>query len=360
MADQIFGEDTNNGTENHNYMVVNDDGSTNSRLLTSEGKPVDVQYPLATNGDSVYAKDIWVDQSVTTDWVDTDATGLDVALIPVTNLHTRITNSTTDNPKTILFHFNRSVFATQVGLGCVGGDDFSNVKVVLLGSGGVERTIFNDSANNTKYTSRNYTFTKQLFNAVRLEFHTVDTVCLSNVTIQKTVSVSVAQVEKTTDSLQVISYSHAELHSGNHYHANKFETLAKNATRDILIVTPDTPRWAHMILEASTTASPITATLYEGVTTSNDGVIDGARNRNRNFPDNNTTIVYDNPVVTDLGDLLHAVYIGSGRGDGDGARDAEEILLKQNTKYLFRIVEQNVTATVVSWVFDWYEHTNKI
>jgi len=31
MADQIFGLDTNTGTEDHNYMVVNDDGSINTR-----------------------------------------------------------------------------------------------------------------------------------------------------------------------------------------------------------------------------------------------------------------------------------------------------------------------------------------
>ena len=100
-------------------------------------------------------------------------------------------------------------------------------------------------------------------------------------------------------------------------------------------------------------------TLYEGVTTSDDGTLNGGRNRNRNFPDNNTTLIYNNPIVTDLGDELHAVYIGSGRGEGDGSRDAEETLLKQNTKYLFRFVEQNVTATIISWVFDWYEHVNK-
>ena len=37
MAEQIFGQDTNTGTDDHNYMVVEDDGSTNSNIV----KPID-------------------------------------------------------------------------------------------------------------------------------------------------------------------------------------------------------------------------------------------------------------------------------------------------------------------------------
>jgi len=171
-------------------------------------------------------------------------------------------------------------------------------------------------------------------------------------------SVDVNQVDPTTNSLKVLDYAHAELHSGDHFAVRNFELVAKNATKDILIVTPDTARWAHMVIGLESASSVVVGTLYEATVTSSDGTLDGARNRNRNFPDDNTTLVYEDPTVTTVGDLIYTASVGSGRNIGGGARDSEEIILKQNTKYLFRMTEQNVVATVVNWVFDWYEHTN--
>jgi hypothetical protein len=42
MADQIFGQETNQneGTEDHNYLVVNDDGSVNTRRLNNTDIPI--------------------------------------------------------------------------------------------------------------------------------------------------------------------------------------------------------------------------------------------------------------------------------------------------------------------------------
>jgi len=54
------------------------------------------------------------------------------------------------------------------------------------------------------------------------------------------------------------------------------------------------------------------------------------------------------------------MYLGSSKTSGGGVRDNEEILLKQNTKYLLRIIEPNIAATNINWVLDWYEHTNII
>jgi len=151
---------------------------------------VGTQHGMPTDSFSVFSHNIWEDQSDATDWVDIDEgvlPGHSLITIPFTNLLTRIRNSTTDNPKVLVIHFNRTVNAQQIGMGCSGGGDFSNVKFVLLGSGGVTRTLLDNSANNTKYTSKNYEFHPQLFNAIRLEFHTTDTVTVSNITIQKAI-----------------------------------------------------------------------------------------------------------------------------------------------------------------------------
>lgn len=165
--------------------------SINSKLLLTTQKflKIDVQNPLPTDGDSVYIKDIWVSESDTTNWTDLDGAGGDVINIPFNNLHTAIENSTTDNPKVIRIHFNRTVSLDQVGLGCAdhAGKNFSNVLIKVLGSGGVEREVLDDSNDNTKRTSKDYKFTAELCNAIEIEFHTADTVTITNITIHKVI-----------------------------------------------------------------------------------------------------------------------------------------------------------------------------
>src|SRR6056297_2445441 len=103
-----------------NINPATSDNQTNGNQKTeiqTLGEDISSQNPLACDGDSVYAKDIWIEESDTTDWVDQDSTGDDIAIIPFNNLHTHIVNTTTDNPKTLTIHFNRTISAHQVGLG---------------------------------------------------------------------------------------------------------------------------------------------------------------------------------------------------------------------------------------------------
>lgn len=170
--------------------------------------------------------------------------------------------------------------------------------------------------------------------------------------------VSVDQVEVTTNSLKTITYSHAELHSGDHYFSKQTFILASGAAKNILIVTPNTTRWAHMIFGASGETGEIQIDIYEGTTTSDNGTRDNERNRNRNFADNNTTLIYENPTITGNGVLLISQTFGASKTTGGGGRDAEEILLKQNTKYLFKITNNTVSNNKINTQIDWYEHTN--
>jgi ribosomal protein L35 len=170
--------------------------------------------------------------------------------------------------------------------------------------------------------------------------------------------VTVDQVDTTTNSLKVINYSHAELHGGDHFAVKKTEALARNTRKDILIVTPNTTRWAHMIKGIESTESLITVSFYENTVTSADGTLDGGYNRNRNSATAHTTVVYEGPTVTSVGTLLYSMAVGVGRGVGGSTRDDEEILLKQNTKYLLRITEANIANTIINWSLDWYEHVS--
>lgn len=177
-----------------NSYVQRSDGqvarAVQSELITNGGDAVSQQNPLPCDGDSVYTKDIWLEESTTNGWVGCEDCDSPIAFIPFNNLHTHIINESSDNPKTLFIHFRRTIAAHQVGLGCYDTNfgDFSNVKIELIGSSGVIRTAIDDSADNTKYNSRNYSFEPELFNAIRIEFHTTDAVCISNITIQKSIN----------------------------------------------------------------------------------------------------------------------------------------------------------------------------
>lgn len=170
--------------------------------------------------------------------------------------------------------------------------------------------------------------------------------------------VSLDQTEETTNSIQTIDYSHAELHEWNRFYSRGTEQLSSGATKNLLIVTPNTARWAHMTFEASGENGEIEVWVYEWVTTSNDWTRDNERNRNRNFPDNNTTFVYVWAVITNNGVLLSQQTAGSGKNTGWSNRDNQEVLLKQNTKYLFYIKNNTVSNNKINRTLDWYEHTN--
>ena len=94
-----------------------------------------------------------------------------------------IINMTTDNPKKFVIAFQNTANALQIGIGENNGGSFSNVKITLLGSGGVTREIVDMSTDDTKLTSYNFQFENELFNNVCFEFFTSDPVSVSNIVI---------------------------------------------------------------------------------------------------------------------------------------------------------------------------------
>ena len=161
------------------------DGSQKTQIVTN-GDVVDPQNPLSCDGDSVYVKDIWEAQSSIGDF-----SGAITDLF--NNLHSVITNTTSDDPKEILIHFNRTIPILVIGLGAFTGN-FSNVKIIGVTSGHVEFTIFDESSDNTDKTSLTAFTPTAGFNAIKIQFHTTDTVSLSNVFILKATS-TVARIQ---------------------------------------------------------------------------------------------------------------------------------------------------------------------
>lgn len=172
---------------------------------------------------------------------------------------------------------------------------------------------------------------------------------------------AVPRLDASTQSLQVIDYAHHEIHAGSHYFYDDTHSLAKNASIMHLLVTPDTTKWAHLAFAVGSTGGQILVEMFEGPTVSNVGTIEPMFNRNRNFPDTPTTLLYETPTVSADGLRIDRATYGTTekKSIGGGDRSNSEIVLKQNTMYLFRISEQNVNPAVVNITFDWYEHTDK-
>ena len=362
---------------------------------------IDVQAPLATDSDSLYAKDIWVEQSnignfsgSVTDLVD--------------NLHSVISDSTANDPKQIIIHFNRTIVSNAIGLGSYSGN-FSNVEIELLSSGNVYTTVVDESSSNIKYTSRTFQLPITVgFNGIRISFHTADTVTLSNLVVLKTIGtvarlqavkpdntiidinatnggnlkISVEELEsgisvnsnsqlRTTlydsdgielsmdpnnGAIDIEPHEHFKIHQGDHFFICGYTTLGNAADIDFTVTTPNTTEWLHMTFDIEGTQA-ITLEIKE------DAVIDAAgtsvivRNNDRNSSHASAATIQTDPTYTDEGTTIYSAYAGANKRTGVIDR-SKEIILKQNTTYIFRITNQETTNTIVSYCGEWYEHTN--
>jgi hypothetical protein len=172
------------------------------------------------------------------------------------------------------------------------------------------------------------------------------------------------RIDSSTNSLQTVDYEHHEIHSGSHF----FFTFADNDWDivdgyDFIFTTPDSTDQCHAIFEVNA-AFDTTVEYYED-TTHTTGALQTSYNNNRVIGTAPTaTIHLSNDDVAD-GTLLFSSVFGVSTGvginsiiGGGEARGTNEIILKRDSKYLFRMVT-GTDASVLSIRFNWYEHTIK-
>ncbi len=169
---------------------------------------------------------------------------------------------------------------------------------------------------------------------------------------------SLSFIDLSTTAACGIEYAHHEIHGGSSYTASKSFTHGAGASPNILIVTPNTTKWAHFIFSV-VSDDVVAATFYEAGDYSGGNAIT-AYNRNRNSTKTSGLTITD--TATDGG-------AGKGTGiwtfkgganktvtDSTGS-DRHEFILKQNTKYLIEAVGAN--GDLITVLLDWYEHTNR-
>lgn len=141
-------------------------------------KNVDVQNPLPTDGDSVYGKDLdLIRSSLSAGW-----TGAVTDLF--NDSYSTITNTTSNNPKTIILTFKRPFQTNILGMATSAGD-FSNTKIEGSLVGSPTFTIVDESADNTKKTLLVPSISPATLSVLTITFHTADPVTLGTIASSK-------------------------------------------------------------------------------------------------------------------------------------------------------------------------------
>ena len=164
-------------------------------------------------------------------------------------------------------------------------------------------------------------------------------------------------VDASTETLQTITYEHHEIHSGSHFYYCDFQDFSNGQVVDFTFVTPNTTKWAHMdFYIGSTDAASIE--IYEGATVDTTGTAITAINNNRNSTNTSDMTIRTGDTFTAVGTKIYGASSGDKGAAGIIERE-REIVLKQNTTYIFRITNQTNLTNTITYCGEWYEHTDK-
>ena len=159
-----------------------------------------------------------------------------------------------------------------------------------------------------------------------------------------------------TNAITTIAYEHHEIHAGSHYYVQGFSTVASGDSIYFSVTTPNTTKWLHMVFDL-TSSGAMSVYTYEGATVTG-GTAVTPLNNNRNSSDTSLAILKANPDITSAGTVLDSAYVGAGqKGSGFDERN-RELILKQNSTYLF-IMKSGAATNYINYTGEWYEHTNK-
>lgn len=158
-----------------------------TQLQDSNGNTVSAQFPLAVDGDSIYAKDINLDFSdigdfsgEITDLVDdlqSTQTAFSVAGGGV-------------NPKSFAMTFHRPISSTTMGLSSL-DTSISNAKITLKTVSGATVKVIDYSTDSTKRQVQVFQFPQQFFTEILVEFFTDYAVTLNGCVVLKSVNVNI-------------------------------------------------------------------------------------------------------------------------------------------------------------------------
>lgn len=178
-------------------------------------------------------------------------------------------------------------------------------------------------------------------------------------------------IDASTETLQTIDYVHHEIHTGCHYYNEMYVDAPASDVVDIRFTMPNTTKWTHMLISLQS-QEEYRITLYENAPIINTGTALLTFNSNRNSTNVSGITGFDYIVNTNLTNAnldtdvssataIRGPYmIGSNQGNIEGKnRNENELIMKQNTSYCLRCENMISSVRYITWLLDWYEHTDK-
>lgn len=171
-----------------------------------------------------------------------------------------------------------------------------------------------------------------------------------------TVYVSNLTKDAYSNSLEIIDFEHHEVHDGNHFFYTDAFTLASAGTQYYMLTTPNTTKWTHLTFCG--TGSAITQIeLYESGDRTGT-LAQTISNNDRNSATAATLVVHKNiSGGTTDGNLIWIIKSGSATNQSRSplvALRQNEIILKQNTKYLIKFTS-GTNDNLCNLQLEWYE-----
>lgn len=162
-------------------------------------------------------------------------------------------------------------------------------------------------------------------------------------------------------AIVVSQIEHKEIHEGNSFSYRDVITLGAAGVQDYLITTPNTTTWAHFGYEFEG-QSEVLLDFYEGTDKSGVALQSNVFDRNRNTHNAATTTIHKGTSGGTVdGTLILSRVSGSATGAGKGGAqvgEGQERVLKQNTKYIFRLTSAGA-SNKISLRLSWYEHVSE-
>jgi len=166
--------------------------------------------------------------------------------------------------------------------------------------------------------------------------------------------------DKATGARNTVTYPHHEIHSGSSYVVSDVQNV-DTTTMQWMVTVPNVTKWPHMVF-AFEANGEMQIVIKEGADRNGTNLL-SAYNRNRNSTNKAGVIIHRaaSGGTTDGATTLFSLRGGStnvaGKTiSGGSARDTNEWVLMQNTKYIVTVT--TYANVYVSAIFDWYEHTD--
>lgn len=168
------------------------------------------------------------------------------------------------------------------------------------------------------------------------------------------------EIDSTIKGLTVINADHHEIHDSDSYCAGYTVDVTGSSSHYSIFVTPASG-YFHMVFDIATEGETDLA-IYEGITceTSLSGTAITARNRDRNSDNTSSALIYQGASSSNITKgttriYPHACHWGTKNQVGSDQRGQAELILKQNTKYLYAIGNASASANYVGYTYSWYE-----